>query len=108
MSDSTQRFISELIRAANEAERLTLLERANLLRRAAAIVRDYRANLSELGVTVGTATDADDVTREWSEIARLIQMFSAQEVAEALLEAVAVIKACRVLLEERRNVERER
>lgn len=42
MTESTQLFISELIRAANEVDKLTKLEQANLLRRAAATVREYR------------------------------------------------------------------
>lgn len=106
MTDSSAAFISELIRAANETDRLTKPERARLLERAAATLRDYRyeINYSEAPANDGGPNDA---TQEWSEMARLIDLFSADEVSKTLLDAVAVIKAARVLLELKRDIERE-
>lgn len=102
MTDSTQRFISELIRAANETEKLTNLERATLLRRAAGTVRDYRDLITFAGITANDDGQSD-VVHDWNEMARLISIFSAQEVSAALLDAAGVIKACRLLLEEHRG-----
>jgi hypothetical protein len=53
MTDSGALFISELIRAANETDRLTKPERARLLQRAAATLREYRyqINYSETPAT---------------------------------------------------------
>jgi hypothetical protein len=95
MPDIGALFISELLRAANQTDKLTRLECARLLQQAAATLRDYRdrqkpsANVSE----------PIDVAHEWSEMARLIELFSAEEVSKTLLHAVACIKAARVLAE---------
>lgn len=98
MADPVAPFISELIRAANETEKLTKPERARLLQRAAATLRDYRyqINYSETPANDGGPNDAAD---EWSEMARLIYLFSAEEVSKTLLDAVATIKAARVLMD---------
>ena len=39
-------------------------------------------------------------------MARLIDLFTAEEVAEAMLDAAGTIKAARVLLEEKQAIER--
>lgn len=98
MADPVAPFISELIRAANETEKLTKPERARLLQRAAATLRDYRyqINYSETPANDG---GPNDVAHEWSEMARLIELFSAEEVSKTLLDAVATIKAARVLMD---------
>ncbi len=102
----TAAFVSELIRAANETERLTKPERARLLERAAATLREYRRaiNYSETPANAGGPGDA---ASEWTEMARLIPMFSAAEVANALLDAAEAIKAARVLLEIKEDIETE-
>jgi hypothetical protein len=98
MTDGGTPFISELIRAANEAERLTKGERARLLERAAATLRDYRhqINYSETPANDGGPNDAP---HRWSEMARLIDLFSAGEVAEELLDAADLIKTARMLMD---------
>ena len=103
--DTGAAFVSELIRAANETARLTKPERARLLQRAAATLRDYRyqINYSETPANDGGANDA---AHDWSEMARLIDLFTAEEVAETLLDAAGTIKAARVLLEEKQAIER--
>lgn len=106
MLDPVAPFISELIRAANETDRLTKAERARLLQRCAGTLRDYRhqINYSETPANDG---GPDDVAHEWSEMARLIDLFSAEEVSKALLDAVASIKAARTLLEIKHEIEEE-
>jgi len=105
MADSGAAFVSELICAANETDQLTKPERAGLLRRAAATLREYRyqINYSETPANDGGPNDA---AHEWSEMARLIDLFSVEEVSAALLDAVGTIKAARVLLEEKQAMER--
>lgn len=105
MTDTGAAFVSELIRAANETSRLTKPERARLLQRAAATLRDYRyqINYSETPANDG---GPDDAAHDWSEMARLIDLFSAEEVSTALLDAVETIKAARVLLDEKQAIER--
>jgi hypothetical protein len=98
MTDAVTPFISELIRAANEAEKLTKPERARLLERAAATLRDYRyqINYSEAPANDGGPNDA---AHRWSEMARLIYLFSPGEVAEELLDAADLIKTARMLMD---------
>lgn len=94
-------FISELIRAANETDRLTEQEKARLLQRAASTISHYR----EL-INYSPANDAGqgDIVFELNSMASAIGLFPADRVSAMLTEAVEVIKACRVLLEEQRKI----
>lgn len=105
MTDSVANFVSELIRAANEADRLTKLERARLLQRAAGTLREYRYQIS-YSETPANDEGPNDAARDWSEMARLIDLFSVDEVSRAFLEAVSKINAARGLLEEKQAIER--
>lgn len=58
MSLSITTFIRALIRAANEVEQLTDFDRARLLRRSAATIRDYR---EQAGIQQSGADDNDVV-----------------------------------------------
>jgi acyl-CoA reductase-like NAD-dependent aldehyde dehydrogenase len=100
----TAAFISELIRAANEVPKLTMAERARLLQRAAATIRDYRdeINYSE---TPANDENQEDVVYFLNEAACFVDDFSDTEFAETILEAIAVIQAAQILLEEKRKVE---
>jgi division protein CdvB (Snf7/Vps24/ESCRT-III family) len=83
---STTAFISELIRAANEIDRLTKDERARLLERAANTLRDLR-EIAQLPQEQAT----QDAVLELREMARLIDLFSAAEVATTMKGSVALI-----------------
>lgn len=48
-SDSVPEFIAELIRAANENERVSIQERRAVLRRAAITIRQFEGEYGELG-----------------------------------------------------------
>lgn len=98
MADIVAPFISELIRAANETEKLTKPERARLLQRAAATLRDYRYEIN-YSDTPANDSGPNDAAHQWSEMARLIEMFSADEVSKELLNAVELIKVARVLMD---------
>ncbi len=106
MPDPVAPFISELIRAANETDRLTKAESARLLQRCAATLRDYRHQI-DYSETPANDGGPNDVAHELSEMARLIDLFSAEEVSKTLLEAVATIKAARTLLEIKHEIEEE-
>jgi acyl-CoA reductase-like NAD-dependent aldehyde dehydrogenase len=99
----TAAVVSELIRAANEAPKLTKPERARLLERAAATIADYRDEISFSGTPAND--HPGDIVRELRDVARLIDLFSAEEIARKLLDAAEIIKVCRVLLEAKREVE---
>jgi hypothetical protein len=80
-TSSTQLFVSELIRAANEVSKLTRDETVRLLQRAAATLRDYGGH--------------DHLVFELTVMAASIDFFSPQKVSAMLLEAAEVIKAAR-------------
>lgn len=103
MTDSIPAFISELIRAANECGKLTKPERANLLRRAATTIRDYR---DMIGFSDAPANDSGpgDMVFDLNETARLIDIFTPEEIAGELLRAADTIKTLRVLMEEKEAV----
>jgi hypothetical protein len=89
MSELVAAFISELIRAANEIDRVRMSERARLLERAAATIRDFREQL-------GAEPPAEaDIVEDLRSMAETIDLHGAKEVAAMILEAVAAIKAGR-------------
>ena len=95
MPDHVASFNRELIRAANEVEQLTSYERANLLQRSAATIRDLReqAGSSQSGI------DAEDVVHSLRSMAETIDQHGPSEIAAMMLQAVAAIKAGRSELE---------
>lgn len=101
--ESVAAFISELIRAANETDRLTEQEKARLLQRAASTIRDYR-ELIDYSETPANDRGQGDIVFELNAMASAIDLFPADRVSAMLIEAVEVIKACRVLLEEKRKL----
>ena len=103
----TRSFISELIRAANEIGRVTKPERAKLLQRASATIRDYQDEINYSETPANDPGGPDDIVHCLNEMARLIESYSAEEVAETLMEAVGVIKAAKVLVDAKRAIEYE-
>lgn len=106
MTDSTQGFISELIRAANETQRLSMFERGRLMERAAATIRDYREQIA-YSDSPANDTGPGDIASDLVSMGRTPEVFTAAEVSAKLLEAVEVIKTLRVLMEEKEAVLRE-
>ncbi|PSJ51379.1 hypothetical protein C7I85_29545 [Mesorhizobium soli] len=103
---ATTAFISELIQAATEVPHLTMAERTGLLRRAAAMIRDYR---DEIHYSVTPANDGgsqEDVVYFLNEAAGFVDDFSDREFAETILEAIGVIQAAQILFEKKRKIER--
>ncbi len=105
MADGDAALVLELIRAANEAEQLTNSARASLLQRAADTLRDYRYQINYSG-TPANDDGSNDPAREWSEMARTADQFTAGEVSQKLLDAADLIKVARMMLEEKQAIER--
>ena len=89
MPELVAAFISELVRAANEVDRLSKPERAGLLHRAATTIRDYRAQVGGRPQTDG------DIVDDLRSMAETIDLHGPKEVAAMMLDAVAAIKAGR-------------
>ncbi|HEV7417361.1 MAG TPA: hypothetical protein VGN98_14490 [Tianweitania sediminis] len=83
-------FISELIRAANEVERLTRPERQRLLERAAATIEDLREQFGYIGAPVRNSTG--DVVQVLRAMARVPTAYDAREVTDILLDAAKIIR----------------
>lgn len=107
MADTAATFISELVRAANETERLTGPERAAILLRAANTIRDYRDEIDFSDTPANDRGGPDDIVFCLHEMARLIDLFSAKEVEETLIEAAGVIRTAKILLDAKREIEGE-
>jgi hypothetical protein len=100
MSELVAAFIAELIRAANEVERLSNYERSRLLRRAARTIREYREQ-------TGAEPSSDAIVDDLNSMADAIDLHGPKEVAAAMLDAVAAIKAGRSDLEHALDAEYE-
>lgn len=87
-------FVSELIRAANEVDRLSQAERGRLLDRAYTTIRDGRDQ-------VGMAQDSldRDPAIDFLTMSMSIPMFSNEEIKAALLEAAEVIRVLKIMLD---------
>lgn len=103
---TTAAFISELIRAANEVERLTPRERSSLLQRAARTIRDMR---EEVALSGAPANDGGpgEMVHELIELSERVHEIGSDNVALALLDAAADMKALGKLAEERLEMEPE-
>lgn len=91
-------FFSGLIQAAHETDQLTKPECSKLLKRAAAIMQAYQ-DQSAFVSDRRNGTETRDIASEFRELADNLDAFSEKVIAEKLLEAVAVIKALRVVME---------
>lgn len=94
---STAAFISELIRAANEIDRLEKHERVGLLKRASAQIRDMR---DQIGMSGAPANDNDpeDIASELNGMAEVPEVFIPREIAAKLLEGAEAIRTLAILL----------
>jgi hypothetical protein len=90
----TTDFISELIRAANESDRLTHYEMSRLFDRAIDTIRDMREQTS-----AKETHRARDVLINLRISSARARDLSAEEVRDALVDAADVIRALKILLE---------
>lgn len=106
MTDQTAAFIPELLRAANEVPKLAVPERAMLLKRAAATIRDLRDEINYSETPANDTGNLEDIVYYLSEAANLVDQFSDSEVVDTILEAIGIIHAAQILLEEKQKIER--
>ena len=93
---TTTHFISELVRAANEVERLTGYERQRLFERAVATIKDMRETI---GIPSAQA-DADKIVQLQFMVAiRGVRARDPDEVREALLTAAGMIRDLHIILD---------
>jgi hypothetical protein len=90
---------AELIRAANEVERLSEFERAGLLGRAYRSVRECRDIIGMEQNSLDRDPAIDFLT-----MSRSIPMFSNEEIKATLLEAAGVIRALKIILDAKAQV----
>jgi hypothetical protein len=93
MSLTTQ-FIAELIRAANEADRLTPFEVKRLLNRSVATIRDMREQTGIPG-----SNRAKDVVIDLQTASARAGSLSADEVRDNLLDAAEIIRVLKIVLD---------
>lgn len=98
---ATASFVSELIRVANEVDRLTLFERRRLLERAANVIRDCRGNI---GWTDQKAEyPPSEIETQLRIAAREISAVGADVVASLMLCAARTMNDLRVIADALRN-----
>ncbi|WP_029620588.1 hypothetical protein [Pseudorhizobium marinum] len=93
-------FIAELVRAANEVEKLSVYEKVRLLDRAITTIRDMR---EQVGIPPsGTATDAV-VGLQTTRVAFARGKRTGDHVKAALLDAADMIRTLHIVLDTERT-----
>ena len=92
--NSIPSFVSELVRSANETDRLTDLELAGLLRRSVTVIRDLR----EVVGIPADGTENDAVIRLGRLAARL-EDSTLNDVQRGLLEAADMVRTLWVVID---------
>lgn len=93
MSLTTQ-FIAELVRAANEADRLSPFEIKRLLNRSVATIRDMREQTGIPG-----SNRAKDVVIDLQVAAATADSPPAAEIRDVLLDAADIIRTLKIVLD---------
>ncbi|MDX0469935.1 hypothetical protein [Sinorhizobium meliloti] len=93
MSLVTQ-FIAELIRAANEADKLTPFEIKRLLNRSVATIRDMREQTGIPG-----SNRAKDVVIALQVAAARADALTVEEIRDNLLDAADIIRTLKIILD---------
>ncbi|WFP95550.1 MULTISPECIES: hypothetical protein [Ensifer] len=92
----TTAFVSELIRAANEVEKLTPSEVSRLLDRSVATIRGMR---EQAGVAGNRRTN--DVVINLGIASARVRDLSIEDIKDTLIDAADAIRALRIILVER-------
>lgn len=90
-----QPFISELIKATNQINRLTEMEKSRLLDRAGRTIQDMR---EETGVRYRPEDDEVDAAWDLRRISRNTADFTQDEIQSATLDAVEMLKTLQGML----------
>ncbi|WP_093234932.1 hypothetical protein [Sinorhizobium sp. NFACC03] len=91
---SIHAFICELIRAANEVEKLTAREMSRLLDRSVDTIRDLRGQTEIAG-----SRRARDVLIDLQIASSRARDLSPEDARDTLLDAAEIIRALRIMLE---------
>ncbi|WP_246705288.1 hypothetical protein [Rhizobium sp. RM] len=94
LMSSMSQFIKELVRDANEMDRLGLFEKRRMLERAINIIRDFREQIG-----ASQSTFKRDVVKDLQTIAASIEDQSDRDVSRAFLEAAGAIRALKILMD---------
>lgn len=97
-------FIPELLRAANEADKLTRPEVSRLLKRAAATIRDLRALVAVSG---RQAAEKTDIAFQLDELSKIVDRSPSADISRALLDAADTMRTLRILLGIKQEIESE-
>lgn len=90
----TTQFVAELIKAANEADRLPPFEIKRLLNRSVATIREMREQTGIPG-----SNRAKDVVIDLQVAAARADTLSAAEVRDVLLDAADIIRTLKIILD---------
>lgn len=93
MSLTTQ-FIAELVRAANEADRLSPFEIKRLLNRSVATIRDMREQTG-----IPSSSRAKDVVVDLQVAAARADALAEDEIRDSLLDAADIIRTLKIILD---------
>lgn len=100
--ESLPQIVSELVRAANEYDRLGDFEKRRLLDRAYRTVQEARG---EIGVAPELADT--DAAIDFLTISRAPDRFTDEDIREAILDAADMIKNLKIILDAKKEVEEE-
>jgi hypothetical protein len=87
-------FVSELVRAANETDRLTTTEARRLLQRAAITIRGLRQ-----AVGIPSSHTRHDALIQLEAIETSLEQRGADEISGALLDAADLIRSLRIVVD---------
>ncbi|NTG48617.1 hypothetical protein G6M04_14585 [Agrobacterium rhizogenes] len=99
---STNGFIAELVRAANEVGRVSDFEKRRLLERAVIAIRDMRE-----AVGIPESKTTEDASINLQTVAAMIPMGHASDnqVRSALIEAAGMIRDLHIVLDTKTEIE---
>lgn len=97
---TSRSFISELIKAANQIDHLSEVEKSRLLDRAGRTLRDMR---EETGIRFRPENDETDAAWVLRRIARNTADFTQDEIQSAMLDAVEMLKTLQDMLDAKRK-----
>ena len=97
---AAQSFISELIKAANQVDRLSDTEKARLLDRAGRTIQNMR---DETGIEGRPPINDAETAWEMGILARRHGNLSNDQIATTLLDAVELIKTLQMALDAKRD-----
>ncbi|MDK1376564.1 MULTISPECIES: hypothetical protein [unclassified Sinorhizobium] len=90
----TTDFIAELIRAANEADKLSAFEIKRLINRSIAAIRDMREEIGTPG-----SNRVKDVVIDLQVAAAIVDNLTAAEIRDTLIDAADVIRTLKIVLD---------